>query len=256
MPITANTPAPISSVSVAVVTGVTGPTGASGGTGGATGPTGFTGPTGRTGPTGPAATGPTGPTATGPTGPAATGPTGNTGPTGSTGLTGPTGPTGATGPLGTAGGTGPTGPTGPVGPTTLAHFAGSYTGATGGYSTVAKMAGLGAALSAQITTSKTGYVLAVVAGMAYNDSGAGDGTTITGKYGTGSAPAAGAAVTGTTFGTPQEFVASTTAGRQGFCCTAVVFMGVGTFWVDVSIQAVTAGGASIQDVQIVLLEVA
>lgn len=257
MPITANTPARIAVERVAVVSGPTGPTGAGGGTG-VTGPTGYqgsTGATGSTGPTGFGATGPTGAAPTGPTGPSVTGSTGKTGPTGSIGPTGQTGPTGATGLTGTTGYTGPQGPTGPTGPVSLVNYSGSFTGPTGGYTTSEKMAGLGNALSAGITTTKTGLVLALIAGIAYNDTAAGDGTTITGRYGTGSAPAAGAVATGSQFGIAQRFIASTTAGRQGFCCMGIVNMGVGTFWVDVSIIAVIAGGASVQDVQIVLIEI-
>ena len=69
------------------------------------------------------ATGATGPT--GPTG--ATGPEGPTGPTGSIGETGPTG-IGATGPTGPTGATGETGPTGATGPTGTIQINSAVTG--------------------------------------------------------------------------------------------------------------------------------
>lgn len=196
------------------------------------GPTGYTGPTGLTGPTG------------------NTGPTG-AGSAGSTGPTGPTGPTGVTGPTGSGGGgTGPTGPTGPgIGGSTGATFAGP----TGGFTTVEKMCGL----AFTFTPSVTGNVLVWLSGMAFNSTAAGDGTSITGRFGTGGAPAAGAAVTGTGIGCQQRFVASTTAGKQGFGIAASVRgLSVGTtYWWDLSVIAVTGGGASVQDISFGILEV-
>jgi hypothetical protein len=93
--------------------------------------------------------------------------------------------------------------------------------------------------------------------MAFNSTAAGDGTTLTLRTGTGAAPAAGAAVTGTQRGWAQRFVASTTAGKQGFMLMAkITGLTLNTaVWFDISIIAVTGGGATIQDINFVVHEV-
>ncbi len=235
------TPSPVSALPVVVGgIGVTGPTGAS-----------------------PGSTGPTGPTGAGPTGASVTGPTGNTGPTGVTGVTGNTGPTGLTGPPGTIGGAGFTGPTGNTGATgAVGTLGGSTSGLsaspTGNVSTTEKAMGLGTTSGFFYTPSGSGTIAVWIGGMAINSTGAGDGVTITGRYGTGTAPANGdTSGLGSTFTTAQHFVGSTTAGQQGFIVMGrVTGLSVGVAcWVDLSIVAVTGGGASVKDVQCVILEV-
>lgn len=236
---------PVSALPVVVVGGPTGPAGTPGG------PTGPTGPTGRTGATGAvAATGSTGPTGSGPTGVTGnTGPTGFTGPPGSIGGTGVTGPTGEAGPTGS---TGPTGPTGTVGPVS----SGTSATPTGNISTTETAMGLGSSFT--YTPTRSGKVVVMMAGMALNSSLAGDGTTITGKYGTGTAPTNGQTSSlGTTFGLAQHFIASTTAGQQGFTALGkITGLTLNTaVWFDLTLLAVTAGGASVKDVQFIAFEV-
>lgn len=229
---------PVSALPVVVVRGPTGPSGDFGG------PTGNTGPTGRTGATGAAA--PTGPT----------GVTGNTGPTGVTGNTGPTGYTGPPGTIG-VGVTGYTGPMGATGPTGFAGavYSGSSATPTGNVSTTEKAMGLGGSFT--ITPTFSGTCILMIAGMVLNSTAAGDGVTITGRYGSGAAPANGdTGGLGTQFSIPQHFVASTTAGQQGFVLLGkVTGLTPGTpYWVDVSIVAVTGGGATVKDVQFLAVE--
>lgn len=237
MSVTDTSPAPISALPVVVVGGVTGP---SGGPTGTTGPTGPTGATGRTGPTGALGTGPTGATGTAGT---LTGPTGMTGPVGNfggTGFTGAIGPTGATGPTGTVWGS----------------VASTSATPTGNISTSEKMMGLAVQYST-VGEGASCTVIATIAGMALNTTSAGDGTTITGKYGTGTPPSNGDNSSGTTFGLAQHFIASTTAGQQGFTCMGRITglsRGV-TYWFDLAVLAVTAGGSTVKDVQVVILEV-
>lgn len=135
--------------------------------------------------------------------------------------------------------------------------AGSSASPTGNVGTAAQlMQGLGLVSGFSITPQITGRIAIIVAGIALNSTAAGDGTNIQGKYGTGTAPANAAAVTGTTFGLLQHFIASTTAGQQAF-----VVMGNVTgltlnvaVWIDLAIQAVTGGGATIKDVQVMAWE--
>jgi hypothetical protein len=236
-------PAPIAANPVVVLGGPTGP---SGGPTGSTGPTGFatafTGPTGRTGPTGPIGTGPTGPTGIG----AFTGPTGRTGPPGSLGQTGPTGITGPTGPLGTGptGITGPTGMTGPIG--VFASGSQNFVGPTGGWGTTPLMVGL----NVTFTPAASGKFLLIIAGIARNTPGGG-AVNITGYYGTGTPPVAGAGVTGTAFGLTQHIVTSTATQQVGFTVMQVIIgLTLGTpYWFDLAISTASGVGATVQDVQ-------
>lgn len=241
MTVTVNTPAPVAAFPVVVVGGPTGPSG------GPTGATGPTGPTGKTGPTGPFGTGPTGASATGPTGPGYTGPTGKTGPAGNS-VTGPTGATGVTG---------PTGRTGPTGPSFNDYFAAATSASpAGNVSTTEKAMGLGATFT--YTPTRTGKVLVWVCGVALNSTAVDSGTTVTGRYGTGTAPVNGATTgLGTAFGLSQHFVASTTAGQQGFTVLgSITGLALSTaVWFDLSLLAVTSGGATVKDVQFAVLEV-
>jgi hypothetical protein len=110
---------------------------------------------------------------------------------------------------------------------------------------------MGFGASFRLTPNSSGAVLVLFTGMVANASAAGDGVTITGRYGTGTAPVNGATSgLGTQMGAPQNFVASTTAGRQGFSVQTILGgLTLGTpWWFDLSIVAVTAGGATIYDV--------
>jgi hypothetical protein len=226
-------PAPIMSRPVVVVGGPTGPS---------NGPTGSTGPVGSTG-------------GTGPTG--ALGLLGGTGPTGSTGPQGVgafTGPTGMTGPPGVGMPStipGPTGPDGPAG--TLQIATNAVVGPTGNVSTTDVHMGMGTIFS--LTPVNSGRAVIILSGMVLNSSAVGSGVNVTGRYGTGTAPANGVAASGTMIGVTQHFVASTTAGQQGFCIHGSANLVVGTsYWFDLTIQAVTSGGATVKDVQFSCLE--
>ncbi len=128
---------------------------------------------------------------------------------------------------------------------------------TGNVSTAAKMMGLGLVAGFSITPQVTGRIMVIVAGVALNSTAAGDGTSITGKTGTGTAPSNGGASAGTTFGLQQHFIASTTPGQQGFTCMGIVSgltLNVAV-WIDLEVIAVTAGGASVKDVQCIAFEI-
>lgn len=241
---TVSVPAPIMAKPVVVIGGPTGPSGGPTGPTGAQGTASVTGATGYTGPTGIVGfTGPTGSPGAG----AFTGPTGNTGPPGigspSTvaGPTGPQGPPGATG--SGAGG--------------LPNF--NYANAptpAGNVSITETAMGLGQS-GCVITPNKSGKVLVIFSGMVRNSTAAGDGVQLTGRYGSGTAPANGVTTgLGAAFSIPQSFIASTTTGRQGFCLH-YVFSGLtlGTqWWFDISLVAISAGGASVFDVQFSAVE--
>jgi hypothetical protein len=128
----------------------------------------------------------------------------------------------------------------------------------GGVSTTEKAMGLGLVAGFTITPQVTGNVVVWIGGMALNSTLAGDGTNITGRYGTGTAPSnAATAGLGTQFGAIQHFIASTTAGQQGFVVMGTITgLTLGTaVWFDLSLLAVTAGGSTVKDVQIVVFEI-
>jgi collagen type VII alpha len=232
-------PAPIMTKPVVVVGGHTGPSG---------------GPTGPTGLPGPGITGPTG----------SQGLTGHTGPTGITGAQGAgafTGPTGNTGPPGMGlpsavpGSTGPTGVTGPAGVGDVSRTRSAIsTGPFGPYGTSATAVGLGFTYTPQTS----GCVCVTIAGLARNSTGGtGAGTTISGRYGTGTPPAANAtAGLGTLFGASQRTFGVDSADYTGFTVTAIISgLAIGTTcWFDLAVLSTAGSTAYVQDIQYTMFE--
>jgi hypothetical protein len=107
------------------------------------------------------------------------------------------------------------------------------------------------------TPVTSGKVALFFGGMVLNSTAAGDGVTLTARRGTGTPPANGAtAGLGTQVGVSQHFIASTTAGQQGWVIFTIV-SGLSLnvpVWFDISIIAVTGGGATIKDVQFLAIE--
>ena len=209
---------PIGLTGAVGVTGPQGPvglTGANGATGatGPQGPIGLTGAVGATGPQGPigltGATGATGPLgATGPQGPVGlTGAIGATGATGPQGIQGLTGLTGATGPQGVIGLTGATGATGPSGsngfgpiPYTFQTPSNVYFQMADGSSRMLGLAVYFTPTNAGILNVATNFSIA----LRYNANPTNNVVNFIVKFGTGTAPNPGIAVTGTTI-TTQKF---------------------------------------------------
>jgi hypothetical protein len=144
--------------------------------------------------------------------------------------------------------------------TTLALGGGASSGSfsatpTGNVSTTEKAMGLGSLFT--FTPATTGILVVFIAGIVMNSTAAGDGVTITGRHGNGAVPANGdVGSLGTQFSLPVHFVASTTAGQQGFMVMGkVTGLDIGvTEWFDISIVAVTGGGATVKDVQFIAIE--
>lgn len=115
---------------------------------------------------------------------------------------------------------------------------------TGTTSATAVMAGLGAA-GFVITPGVTGRIRIVISGQMSNST-INDGVTVDLRYGTGTPPANGDAVTGTLAGISQTATSLVAAQRSGFCLQAIVTgLTVGTaYWIDFSELAVTGGTAA------------
>jgi len=103
-----------------------------------------------------------------------------------------------------------------------------------------KMAGLAQAF----TPSGSGQVLVIVTGTAATATAA-QAITLGGRYGTGSAPANAAAVTGTRFGGATDQTlgpASAAAAGIGFALTAVLQLAPGVaYWFDLALATANAG---------------
>lgn len=133
----------------------------------------------------------------------------------------------------------------------LARSTSSPTNPTGTTSTTAVMMGL----HGSITPTVTGNVQITMTGSIANDT-VNDGASVQISYGTGTAPANAAALTGTQVGSKVTATSAVAAGTLPFTCTAYVTgLTVGTaYWIDAAVAAITGGTASITAVTIVAAE--
>lgn len=137
-------------------------------------------------------------------------------------------------------------------PQAFARYQAQPANPTGTTSLVGVMMGLGGV----ITPVVSGRVLVVVSGTLLNASAIADGAKTQIYYGTGGAPANGAALTGTAVGGIPQYVASTTLGKVPFSVNAIVAsLTLGTtYWIDLSLAAITGGTAAQTDVSISAME--
>ena len=123
---------------------------------------------------------------------------------------------------------------------------------TGTTSTTGVMMGLAGSI-----TTRTGRAVVIVTGT-IADSIANDGGQVQIRYGTGTAPTNGAALTGTAVGSLQQFTAGATAAAKGGFAVAAVVTGLtgGTaYWLDLSLAAITGGTATITGVSIAAFDI-
>jgi len=117
-----------------------------------------------------------------------------------------------------------------------------YPAPTGTTSTSGVMMGL----ALYFTPKFTGRIRMYIFGLAANDT-AGDGFTVHGQYGTGTAPANGAPLTGNLLGNIVQGTAINGGQYTPFAIGAIqTNLAVGTtYWFDLVVAAVTGGTASI-----------
>ena len=128
---------------------------------------------------------------------------------------------------------------------------------TGTTDTTGKMMGLGHSPSSFIFIPQMGSVIFVtICGTVFNSGGVGDGAKITIYAGTGSAPANGAALTGSPYSTTVQYISSTTAGKVPFSLTTLIVPVVAntTYWIDLGLAAITGGTATVTDLQLTAFE--
>lgn len=125
---------------------------------------------------------------------------------------------------------------------------------TGTTSATAVMMGLGS--TATITPARKTVVVFTVMGQMANNT-LNDGATVQLRYGTGTAPTNGAAVTGTQGGNSQTSTALVANERSGFCIIArVTGLTLGTaYWFDVAVNRVTGGTATVTGCTLTAYEV-
>lgn len=134
-----------------------------------------------------------------------------------------------------------------------ARTASSPSDPTGTASTTGVMMGLAGA----ITPTVSGAVVITITGTIQNDTN-GDGAQAQIRYGTGSAPANGDALTGTTAGV-YKGINTVGAGNPKRVPFALSFLVTGlsvstAHWIDVGLKAITGGTANIFDIDIVAIE--
>lgn len=191
------------------------------------------------------------------------------GPQGATGTTGSQGPAGADGAQGPAGQGVPTG--GGAGDilrkksstnydTEWKSFASLQTATTNPAittSTVGVMMGLGAApANAKITPTASGKVLVTITGTMFNNTASG-GVFATIAYGTGTAPANGAAATGTQIGSTMQRSGPWSANQVNpFSGTALITgLTVNTqIWIDLNVGVFGASTGSVSNLTITAVE--
>jgi len=128
---------------------------------------------------------------------------------------------------------------------------------TGTTNTSGLMMGIGVANS--LTPLYTGRVLAIISGNLTNSTAAaGDGAKVQIRYGTGAAPANGAALTGTAVGyIVSSVLERATAGDlQGFACQAIISgLTTGTgYWFDISLAAIVGGTGQAKNLSVSVIE--
>lgn len=116
-------------------------------------------------------------------------------------------------------------------------------------------------LAGSLTTAGngSGVVKIVISGSIDSSSSSNDGAFIQIRYGTGSAPTNGAALTGTALGSGQTFMDDSTGGIGPVpFCTTYILSGLAAstaYWFDLSLAAINVGTASISKVSISLHEI-
>ncbi len=116
----------------------------------------------------------------------------------------------------------------------------------------AVMMGLNGAITPANTT---GRVMIIISGDAQGNANGGGGIMQI-RYGTGAAPANGAAVVGAAVGSAINFGLKFTGSVIPFDLNAIAtgLVQNTTYWVDISLQSTVAGNASVNDVSVSIIE--
>jgi hypothetical protein len=117
-------------------------------------------------------------------------------------------------------------------------------------STVGVMMGL----KQSFTATKSGNVQIIISGDVDNASNS-RGSQFQIRYGTGTAPNNGEALTGTVLGALQKFFQSNSGNRAPFSLNSGTTFTVGTtYWVDISLATITSGTSRVRDISVSIVE--
>ena len=122
-------------------------------------------------------------------------------------------------------------------------------------STTTSTTGVMMGLAGSITPAYSGTIMIVISGDIDNN-GNNNGAQVQIRYGTGSAPANAAALTGTTTGSLVKFAENNSSIRAPFHLNSIVTgLTTGTaYWIDVSLASITGGTSRIRDISISVVE--
>ena len=111
-------------------------------------------------------------------------------------------------------------------------------------------------LAGAITPQATSRVKISISGDIFNATAVGDGASAQIRWGTGTAPANGAAPAGTAVGAKVQYIAATTAQKTPFSLSAIVTgLAAGTaYWIDLALTALTGGTANVENLSITAFE--
>lgn len=110
-------------------------------------------------------------------------------------------------------------------------------------------------LASVVTPTASGKLLVIHTGL-FTNSTINDGASVTLRHGTGTAPANGAALTGTIDGNNPQMIATSGAATQPFTIAwTITGLTVGTpYWFDFGLSAITGGTAAITNVGVTINE--
>jgi hypothetical protein len=131
----------------------------------------------------------------------------------------------------------------------------TYQGTPADPSTTNSGTGVMMGLAGSITPAYSGTIMIIISGDIDNSSNnSGAQTQI--RYGTGSAPSNGAALTGTTAGGLVKFSENNSSIRTPFHLNSIVTgLATGTtYWIDVSLATISGGNARLRDISISIVE--
>ncbi len=129
----------------------------------------------------------------------------------------------------------------------------TYQGTPADPSSTTNSTGVMMGLAGSITPTISGKVMITISGDMKNGTNNGNSVTHI-RYGTGTAPTNGNALTGTVAGALVNMTAAATNQRVPFSCNAIVTLTVGTtYWIDLGLKA-ASGTAFVQNISISVVE--
>lgn len=121
-------------------------------------------------------------------------------------------------------------------------------------STTSSTTGVMMGLAVAFTPTKSGKILMIVSGDVDNATN-NRGSTFQMRYGTGTAPINGAALTGTTAGGLKNFFQNNASVRVPFSLNSAPTLTVGTtYWLDISLASVTGGTSRVRNLTVSIIE--